>query len=220
MNRPSDLLRAAAAPIWEQYLEHPFVTGIGDGTLEIEKFRFYMLQDYLYLLDYAKVFALGVVNSRDPELMCAFAKSIHTILYSEMNIHRACMARLGITETQVQQVKPAQDNLSYTSYMLSVAHGGSPAEITVAILACSWSYAEIGLALAKIPGALQHPVYGEWIRGYASEEYLSSNEGLIRRLDELAADAPEALMQRLTEIFVRCSRYELSFWDMAWEMRA
>ena len=65
----SDRLHAAAAPIWEKCLRHPFVTGIGDGTLDVEKFRFFMLQDYLYLFDYAQVFALGVVKARDPRLM-------------------------------------------------------------------------------------------------------------------------------------------------------
>jgi thiaminase/transcriptional activator TenA len=215
----SDRLHEAAAPIWEKCLRHPFVTGIGDGTLDAEKFRFFMLQDYLYLFDYAKVFALGVVKSRDPGLMRTFAKNVDAVLDGEMNIHRAYMKRLGITEEQVAAVQPALDNLSYTSYMLSAADTGTPAEIVASILACSWSYAEIGQALAKIPGATEHPFYGEWIQGYASEEYAATNDALIQLMNELAKNAPEEQLKHLTEIFVNCSRYELGFWDMAWEMR-
>ena len=215
----SSRLHEAAAPIWQACLNHPFVTGIGDGTLGVEKFQYFMLQDYLYLFDYARVFALGVVKARDPKLMRTFAENVNAILGGEMNIHRAYMERLGITEDQVFAVKPALDNTSYTHYMLAVAESGGPMEIVAAILACSWSYAEIGQALAKRPGAADHPFYGEWVRGYASENYAATNQALMALMDELAKDATEAQFDRLAEIFVNCSRYELGFWDMAWEMR-
>ena len=219
MTSVSARLHDAAAPVWGACLRHPFVTGIGDGTLDMEKFRYFMLQDYLYLFDYARVFALGVVKARDPELMRVFAANVDAILGGEMKIHRAYMKRLDITEEQVFSVKPALANLSYTNYMLSVAHAGTPMEIVASILACSWSYAEIGQALSVIPGAAEHPFYGEWIRGYASEEYTATNQALIELMDTLAADATEAQLAYLTDVFVNCSRYELGFWDMAWEVQ-
>lgn len=219
MTSVSTRLRDAAAPVWEACLRHSFVTGIGDGTLDMEKFRYFMLQDYLYLFDYARVFALGVVKARDPELMRVFAANVDAILGGEMKIHRAYMKRLDITEEQVFSIKPALANLSYTSYMLSVAQTGGPMEIVASILACSWSYAEIGQALAAIPGAAEHPFYGEWIRGYASEEYAATNQALIELMDSLAADAGEEQLAYLTDVFVNCSRYELGFWDMAWDVQ-
>lgn len=211
--------REAADVIWNECLNHPFVTGIGDGTLPVEKFRYFMLQDYLYLFDYAKVFAIGVVKARDPELMRVFAKNVDTILDGEMKIHRAYMERLGITEEQVFAVKPSLDNLSYTNYMLSVAQQGGPKEIVAAILSCSWSYAEIGQALAKIPGAVEHSFYGEWIRGYASEDYDTTNRELIELMDRLAEGSTEEEIAYLSDIFVNCSRYELGFWEMSWGMK-
>ena len=219
MTSVSTRLHDAAAPVWEACLRHPFVTGIGDGTLDMEKFRYFMLQDYLYLFDYARVFALGVVKARDPELMRVFAANVDAIMGGEMKIHRAYMKRLDITEEQVFSIKPALANLSYTNYMLSVAQTGGPMEIVASILACSWSYAEIGQALAAIPGAAEHPFYGEWIRGYASEEYAATNQALIELMDSLAADAGEEQLAYLTDVFVNCSRYELGFWDMAWDVQ-
>jgi thiaminase/transcriptional activator TenA len=219
MTSVSTRLHDAATPVWEACLRHPFVTGIGDGTLDMEKFRYFMLQDYLYLFDYARVFALGVVKARDPELMRVFAANVDAILGGEMKIHRAYMKRLDITEEQVFSIKPALANLSYTNYMLSVAQTGGPMEIVASILACSWSYAEIGQALAAIPGAAEHPFYGEWIRGYASEEYAATNQALIELMDSLAADAGEEQLAYLTDVFVNCSRYELGFWDMAWDVQ-
>ncbi|MBQ8599247.1 MAG: thiaminase II [Oscillospiraceae bacterium] len=212
-------MHKAAAPVWQACLTHPFVQGIGDGSLPIEKFRYYMLQDYLYLFDYVKVFALGVVKARDPELMRRFAQSINAILDGEMDTHRAYMKQLGISEEQVFTIEAALDNLSYTHYMLSVAQNGGAAEVVAAILSCSWSYAEIGQALAKIPGAVEHPFYGQWIRSYASEDYAATNQELITLMDQLASDCSEEQQAHLIDIFVNCSCYELAFWDMAWELR-
>ena len=105
--RTTQRLYEAAHPIWEQCHDHPFVRGIGDGSLDLEKFRWFLLQDYLYLFDYARVFAYGVVKARDPGLMRTFSANVDAILGGEMKVHRAYMARLGITEEQVFSVQPA-----------------------------------------------------------------------------------------------------------------
>ena len=194
--RTTQRLYEAAHPIWEQCHDHPFVRGIGDGSLDLEKFRWFLLQDYLYLFDYARVFAYGVVKARDPGLMRTFSANVDAILGGEMKVHRAYMARLGITEEQVFSVQPALSNLSYTHYMLSCAAAGGPAEIIAAILSCSWSYAEIGTRLAAIPGAADHPFYGEWIRSYAGEDYQKTNDALVELMDTLAESCTEAEYQR------------------------
>lgn len=214
----TERLYEAAKPVWEQCHAHPFVRGIGDGTLDLEKFRWFLLQDYLYLFDYARVFAWGVIKARDPELMRTFSANVDAILGGEMKVHRGYMARMGISEEQVLAVEPALSNLSYTHYMLAVASAGGPAEIVASILACSWSYAEIGTRLARIPGAADHAFYGEWIRSYAGEEYQQTNAALVALMEELAASCTETEYQRLEEIFVACSRYELGFWEMAWTL--
>ena len=159
-----------------------------------------------------------MVKARDPDLMRTFSANVDAILGGEMKVHRAYMERLGITEEQVFAVRPALSNLSYTHYMLACAAAGGPAEIVAAILSCSWSYAEIGQRLAAIPGAADHPFYGEWIRSYAGEDYQRTNDALVALMDQLAEGSTEAEYRRLEEIFVTCSRYELGFWEMAWTL--
>ena len=213
----TDRLYTAAAPVWKKCMEHPFVKGIGDGSLPLEKFRYFMLQDYVYLYDYARVFALGTVKAKDPALMREFARNVDEVLHGEMEIHRAYMKRLGIPEGQAETVRPALPNLSYTSYMIAEAQAGTVADIVAAILSCSWSYADIGLSLAEIPGAADHPFFGEWIQGYAGEEYQKTNRSLIELMNRLSEGLPEDQKAHLEEIFVNCSLYELGFWDMAWQ---
>ena len=216
----TERLLACTGELWDAYLEHPFVRGIADGSLDEAKFRYYMVQDYLYLIDYAKVFALGVTKSRDTETMRLCASYVHQILDGEMDIHKGYMKRLGIALKDAESAKPALDNLSYTSYMLRVAYDEGPAEIVAAILSCALSYEHIARRmLEQNPAADQHPFYGEWVRGYASDDYHAANEELIALTERLTGSYTEAQLRRLEEIFRVCSRYEMSFWDMAWEMR-
>lgn len=206
--------------LWDSYLEHPFVQGIADGTLDEEKFRFYMVQDYLYLIEYAKVFALGVAKARDMESMRLFAGYVKQILDGEMDIHRGYMSRLGIPLADAEQAQAALDNRSYTAYMLQAAYEGGAPEIAVSILSCALSYEHIARRILQAhPDADKHPFYGEWVDGYACAEYHEANLELIRLTEKLCAGLPEEQLRRLEEIFVICSRYEMAFWDMAWEIR-
>lgn len=122
--------------IWDSYYEHPFVDGIGTGTLDKEKFKFYIIQDYLYLLNYVKIFALGVVKSDNEYDMKQFSLLTDGILNSEMGIHKVYLKKFGLVSDDIIKYKPTLENLSYTNYMLSIAHNGGIKEITVALLAC------------------------------------------------------------------------------------
>ena len=216
-NQTTERLLAASRTIWEGYLAHPFVQGIADGSLAVDKFRFYLLQDYLYLFDYAKVFAQGVVKSREPEVMRTFAGYVESILGGEMNVHRSYMKRLGITEEQAETVKPSLSNQSYTAYMRAVAAEEGPAEIMAAVLSCALSYEYIAKwIVANYPDAEKHEFYGEWVQSYASEGYAEENVRLTDLMERLTAGYSEQQLRHLTDIFLDCSRYEGMFWDMAW----
>ena len=133
-------LLEATKEIWSGYHEKPFVKGIADGSLDHEKFKYYMIQDYLYLIDYTRVFAVGAAKAKDMETMRLFAGYTHAILDGEMDIHKAYMERLGIIPEEAEAARPALDNVSYTSYMLRIAYEEGQAEVAAAILSCALSY--------------------------------------------------------------------------------
>ena len=211
-----DRLFQNVQPIWEKSHQHPFVKGIGNGELELDKFQFYIIQDYLYLIEYAKVYALGVVKAKDLQVMSKFARQIDGILNGEMNIHKEYAKRLGISIEEMEQAKPASMNLAYTNYMLSVSQSGTLAELVASLLPCMWSYWEIGKRLNDVPGASDHEFYGEWIRGYSSEEYAELCIWVIELMNELAEGKSEKELAHLEEIFMTTSRFEYLFWDMAY----
>lgn len=214
-----DRLLAAAKPIWDRYHDHPFVKGIEDGTLDKEKFRYYILQDYLYLEEYAKVFAIGVAKAESLEMIRLFAGYINVLTDGEMDIHRGYMGELGITQEELDSTERAIDNLSYTSYMLRVAYEETQVEILAAILSCAHSYEMIAKRIIENnPDSVNHPFYGEWIKGYASDAYTKENVTLMAHLDRLTENYTEAQIQHLIDIFVISSRYEEKFWDLSWNM--
>ena len=210
-------LLKATEDIWAGYHEKPFVQGLRDGTLDVEKFRRYIIQDYWYLMDYTKVFAVGVAKSKSVEVMKLFAKAI---LDGEVNVHNGYMGMFGITQEELDRTPIAQDNRSYTSYMLSVAYKGGEAEVLTAIFSCAYSYEVIARRIVEErPEAPDHPLYGRWVRGYITDRYTGNNVILKDMLERLTADYTEPQLKYLEEIFTACSRYEASFWDMAWEQR-
>ena len=152
--------------------------------------------------------------------MKLFAKYIQAILEGEVDVHNGYMAMFGVTQEELDRTAIAQDNRSYTSYMLSVAYQGGEAEVLTAILSCAYSYEVIARKIVEEnPAAPDHPLYGRWVRGYITERYTGNNVILMDMLERLSADYTEPQLQKLEEIFTACSRYELGFWDMAWEMR-
>lgn len=214
----TERLLEAAKEIWKAYNEHPFVKGIEDGTLDREKFRFYIIQDYLYLEDYAKTFAVGVAKAKSLETARLFAKYI-AVMNGELDVHSGYLGIFGVTEEEIKKTSRSLDNLSYTSYMLRVAYEEGEAEILAAILSCAYSYEVIAKQIvANNLESVNNEFYGTWIQGYASEEYASGNVVLLEMLDKLTQHYTEEQLQHLTDIFVACSKYELAFWEMSWKM--
>ena len=203
--------------IWLGYNNQPFVDELGSGKLDIEKFRFYMIQDYLYLLEYSKVFSLGAIKSLDEENMKIFSQLAESILNTEMSIHKNYMNKLGITSDDILLAKPSLSNLSYTHYMLAVSHSGDILDISVAVLSCLWSYKLIAEHLFNKYG-IQDNFYAEWIEGYISKEYAELNTWLLNLVNKLASEVSSGKKERLNEIFYNCSRFEKMFWDMSYNL--
>lgn len=211
----TDRLFENVRPIWEKNHNHSFVQELGKGTLAKEKFIHYMKQDYVYLIDYAKLFAIGVLKAKDLETMDQFAHILHETLHFEMELHRQFAAEFGITREELEATEPTPVNLAYTRYMLDVAQNGSLAEVVACLLPCAWDYWEIGKLLRKQYGdQLSTNPYAKWIETYDSEEFSEGAKWLIQLMDELAEGKPERELVQLEKHFQITSKYEYLFWEM------
>ena len=136
----SERLYNSIIDLWDKYNEHPFVKGLADGTLPLEKFQFFMIQDHLYLMQYAKVFALGVLKAKNESDMRLFSGLIAATLDTENALHQDYLRRLNISQEMIAQAKPSIVTDSYTNYMIAIAEKEGLGELMAAVLSCSWSY--------------------------------------------------------------------------------
>ena len=214
--RFTDRLRRKADSIWDAQHRHPFVRGIGDGTLDLDRFKFWVRQDYVFLIEYARLLALAAARSSDLETMSRCAGLLTATLETEMSLHRSYAAEFGISREELEREPAAPATQAYTDFLLRIATIGDFAELVAALLPCMWGFSEIGQRLAERPRPAD-PRYAKWIDMYASREFADLAAWCRDLLDRLAAGLPEAAWQRLEEAFLTSSRYEWLFWEMAWQ---
>lgn len=211
-------LRAAAADIWEAQHAHPFVTGIGDGTLSLDRFRFWVAQDFRYLIDYARLFALGAARAPDLATMRRLATLAQETLGTEMDLHRAYAAEFGLTAEDLEATEPAPTTQGYVDFLLRTATVGDFAELLAALLPCMWGFSEVGRRLAARPGGPpSDPRYAAWIDMYASEQFAELAAWCREITDRAGSEAGQQTRASMERAFVTSSRYELAFWQMAWD---
>jgi len=209
----SKRLHQAAAPIWQKTLTHPFVTGLGDGTLPLENFQFYMCQDYVFLIEYSRLLALATAKAPDLLTMGRFANLLDATLNREMALHREFAVQCGISTEALAATRPAPTTYAYTRHLVRVAALGDLAEIVAALLPCQWGYCEIGQTLTRRGKPAHAPFYSQWIDMYASAEFAALADWLRELLDSLENRTGD---ERLIETFCTSARYEYLFWEMAY----
>ncbi len=215
MTRLSDDMLAAARPIWDAQLQHPFVRGIADGSLRPERFERWVRQDYLYLKEFARVFAWAAAKADRLASMSWYAAVLDLTLNTEMSLHREYAARFGITEEQLEAEEMWPTTRAYTDFLVRTAADGDMTDLLAALLPCAWGYAWLGVQLAEFERPTDQR-YSDWIEQYASAEFQEAALWLRDETERVAGFVSGAKRERLVNLFVLSSRYEHRFWEMCW----
>jgi thiaminase/transcriptional activator TenA len=195
-------------------LDHPFVEGLGDGTLERDAFRFYVVQDALYLTEYSRALAICAAKAPQGDAIRMFCEHAAGAIAVEQQLHETFFREFGLREEQVQRTEIAPTNLAYTSYLLAVAYRGSFAEALGAVLPCYWIYWEVGKALLDrgSPDAL----YQRWIETYGGEVFADIVKAVLELTDEIGDGLSAREAAKVAEHFSTTARFEWMFWDMGY----
>lgn len=201
-------------PTYAAILEHPFLTGLTSGTLPADRFAYYVAQDAHYLRDYAR--ALAVLAAKAPTHAAAgmFARHAAATVEVELALHAILLPELGLDPAQLDQIAVSPTTLSYTSYLLATAYGGSFAEGLAAVLPCYWIYARVGAALVEqgSPDAR----YQRWIDTYAGEDFAAVVAEVLALADVVGSRLSATEDVQARKHFMVTARYEWMFWDAAW----
>ncbi|VFM95489.1 MAG: thiaminase (transcriptional activator TenA) [Candidatus Kentron sp. G] len=215
------LLRTQAGETWDAYVRHEFVEKLRDGTLPRAAFLHYLRQDYLFLIHFARAWALAVFKSGRLDEMRVAAAMIDAHINEEMRLHIRTCAAEGMEEATLAATTEEPENLAYTRFVIDTGMKGDLLDLLAALLPCVLGYGEIGSRLATEtdgppPG---HP-YREWIESYASSAYQAVCADVGRLLENVTKRliGPEPVTSPrwpdLLNTFTRAARLETDFWRM------
>jgi thiaminase/transcriptional activator TenA len=205
-----DTLRAAIDAL-------PFNQQLAAGTLSQERFRFYIVQDALYLVQYARTLALAAAKAQTGDPFRTFAASALGAVAVEQALHETYLLRFGVDPATLGRMDPSPACLGYTSYLLATAYHDPWEVLVAALLPCFWLYWAVGTAITQTAAA-NNP-YRAWIDTYADESFGTAVRAVIAIVDEAAAATTAAIQERMMTSFIRSCQWEWLFWDSAWHQR-
>jgi thiaminase (transcriptional activator TenA) len=220
MNNPAnslfDRLKAACGEDWEAYTGHDFVRQLAAGTLPEAAFRHYLGQDYLFLIHFARAYALAAYKTTDLVEMRSAVASVHGILNVEMALHIDYCQGWGLDEPAMAALPEAKATMAYTRFVLESGMAGDSLDLYAALAPCVIGYGEIGAALAADPATvLADNPYASWIEMYAGPDYQAVATDAVAQLDRLAEQRlTPARFEALARTFRQATRLEADFWQM------
>jgi thiaminase/transcriptional activator TenA len=208
-------LHAAAGADWEAYIWHPFVRGIADGTLPLPCFQRYLVQDFLFLIQFARAKALAVFKAESLAAMREKSLGVTSIL-NETKVHLAYCAEWGLAEADVLAEPEAPETVAYTRWVLDRGFAGDILDLEVALAPCTIGYGEIAMRIEAHPDRKRgQNRYDGWIAAYASDSYQAIAKGAAARLDMLGeSHGGPGRFAALARDFAEAARLEARFWDM------
>ena len=202
------------ATVYQAIIDHPFNTELAAGTLDMARFRHYMLQDGVYLIAYSRALSVAAARADDTAHMVAFAESARNAVVIERALHENYFEKFGITADEVLATEPSPTALGYNNFLMATAYHG-PFEVAVAaILPCFWVYWEVGTHINNIAGG-NNP-FTAWIDTYVDEAYAAAVKQAIRIADDIAEDASPTVRDQMHATFRRGIQLEWLFWDAAY----
>ncbi len=217
MEKFSARLKRHAEKIWRAIEDHPFLRELYAGTLPMDRFTYFILQDYVYLLDFAQVLCQGGAKSPNLETLELFCRHALGAVAVERGFHASFGKSLGLSREQLDGVSKGPTTQAYIDHLQAVARDRTLAELVAAVLPCYWIYGEVGRRLYK-NRPTKPIIYRQWIETYASDAFWQPVREQIQLLNKLANAASSGEKKRMAENFILSSRYEFLFWEQAYRL--
>ena len=213
-----DDIWAEIMPLRQAILAQPFLQELAQGTLPPESFRHYIVQDSLYLAEYARVLAIAAAAAPTAAGRLEFSDGAKVAVQVEEALHQAFFAQFGVTPNMAKVSLPSPACQNYTGYLMTLASTRSYEELIAGILPCFWVYWEVGCAIK--PRAVSPNPYAPWIDTYADPGFGEATARVRALVDQAARSAPAPLRTAMAQAFRMATRYEWMFWDSAYRREA
>lgn len=201
-------------PIWDSCAATPFVRGLIDGTLPEECFRTYMIQDSLYLKQYARMFGLAIYRAQSLRDIQLYASVLCEVTDSESTVRLRYLQQLGLTDDDITHMQPLPACQTYMDFLQAAANRQDERELLMAVLPCMLSYSAIfRQAAAQLESSRSR--YADFILDYADDAYAAECVRWSAFADAKCSACSDTEQRHLCDVFTQASWLELDFWNMA-----
>ena len=213
------LLKEKNKDNWILYTKHEFLKKLSAGTLKEEKFLNYLIQDYLFLIQFSKAWSLAILKSDNLEEMKIAASTVNDLINFEMELHISLCANYGISKSDLENADEENQNIAYTRYVLELGYSGDFLDLLSSLAPCVLGYGEIGINYKNSNPKIS--MYQKWIDTYSSNEYQDVSKNASNLIDQafklrLGDDFVSTYKwQKVNKIFNKATLLEVDFWNMA-----
>lgn len=203
--------------IYQAILTMPFIKELETGSLDRQIFQQYIIQDGIYLGEFARVLAITSAKAPTPDMQLEFANSVREAIVVERSLHENFFADFGIEVQNALATESSPTCLNYTNFLLATAYQHSFAVTVAAILPCFWIYLEVGKHIHQEADTKANP-YQKWIDTYVDADFEASVNYVIRVADKSAEQASAKELELSDRVFYRAAQFEWMFWDSAYKL--
>lgn len=210
-----DLIDACKSD-WQAYTKHAFVQQLAQGSLAQASFLHYLKQDFLFLKQYARAYALAIYKANTLYDMRKALPSVYALLDHEIAHHVTYCSDWGLTEADLENEQEDFGTVAYTRYVLDAGMTGDLVDLYAALAPCSIGYAEIGRQLIEDDNTLiEGNPFKSWIQLYGGDEFQEGVADGAAHFNELLADIDinSQRGQHLIHVFKTATRMEVAFWQ-------
>jgi thiaminase/transcriptional activator TenA len=203
--------------IYDAILTMQFLRELGEGSLSKEVFQHYIIQDAIYLGEFARVLAIISAKAPDPDIQLQFASNARDAIQVERGLHESFFTEFGIMAEVALSTEPSPTCLSYTNFLTATAYQDSFPVIVSAVLPCFWIYSEVGKYIKNSVSLDANP-YQTWIDTYGDADFEMSVEGVINVVDRAAEKVSAREREAMNRAFYRASQFEWMFWNSSYQL--
>ncbi|KAI1132983.1 Rapamycin-insensitive companion of mTOR, N-term-domain-containing protein [Nemania abortiva] len=208
------LSRPDVAPVWHRFINHPFVLALGNGELPLDSFKKYLIQDYLYLVHFARANALASYKAKNMRDIAAGAKIVQHI-NTEMKLHIDYCKSFGIEMEEIEATEEHQACTAYTRYVLDIGQSEDWLGLQISLAPCLLGYGAIAKMLhADVRTKTEGNTYWPWILNYVADDYVQAVQTGCELIERNAVLHSPSRIEELVKIFIHATKMEIGFWEM------
>jgi len=217
-----NLLKEKNLKNWLLYTKHDFVNLLSSDTLKEKYFLNYLIQDYLFLIQFSKAWSLAVLKSDTLEEMKIAANTVNDLINFEMELHIKLCGSYNISKNDLESANEENENIAYTRYVLELGYSGDFLDLLSALAPCVLGYGEIGMNGKNLK--IKTLMYQKWIDTYSSDEYQDVCKNVANLIDQafllrLGSDYVNTYKwNKVNKIFNKATLLEIDFLEYGFKI--